>query len=58
MGKAFLILRGKPEGKRSMGRPLQRRDDNKINLMDWNHLARDRDQSRVRVNTAMSLPVP
>jgi hypothetical protein len=64
MGRACRVLAGNPEGKRSVRRPRQRRDD-KINLseigwtdMDWNHLAQDGDQSSVRVNTAMSLPVP
>jgi hypothetical protein len=48
------ILVGKPEGKRSLGRPRRRWVDNiKIDLreigwdgMDWIDLAQDRDQGR------------
>jgi hypothetical protein len=48
-------LVGKPEGKRSLGRPRRRRVDKiKINLreigwdvMDWIDLAQDREQWRV-----------
>jgi hypothetical protein len=60
------ILVGKPEGKRSLGRPRHRWVDNiKINLgeigwvgMDWIDLAQDRDQWRALVNTVMNLLVP
>jgi hypothetical protein len=49
---AYRILVGKPEGKRPLGRPRRRWDDNiKMNLreigwggMDWIDLAQDRDQ--------------
>jgi hypothetical protein len=41
---------GKPEGKRSLGRPRQRKEDVKIDIkemswegMDWIDLAQDRD---------------
>jgi hypothetical protein len=57
------ILVGKPEGKRPLGRPIRRWEDNiKMNLreigrdgMDWIDVAQVRDQWRVLVNTAMNL---
>jgi hypothetical protein len=57
---------GKSEGKRSLGRPRRRWEDNiKLGLretgwggMDWIDLARDRDQWRALVNTVMNLRVP
>jgi hypothetical protein len=63
---AYMILVGKPEGKRSLGRPKRRWVDNiKIDLreigwdgMDWIYLAQDRDQWRALVNTVMNLRVP
>jgi hypothetical protein len=59
-------LVGKPEGKRSLGRPRCRLVDNiKMDLgevgwdgMDWIDLAQDRDQWRALVNTVMNLRVP
>jgi hypothetical protein len=55
---AYRILVGKPEGKRPLGRPRHRWEDNiKMVLreigwggMDWIDLAEDRDQRRARVN--------
>jgi hypothetical protein len=52
---AYRILLGKPEGKRSLGRPRHRWVDNiKMNLkdigwdsMNWIDLAQDRDQWRL-----------
>jgi hypothetical protein len=52
------ILIGKPEGKRPLGRPRHRWEDNirmyrrKIGWegMDWIHLAQDRDQWHALVN--------
>jgi hypothetical protein len=57
---------GKPEGKRPLGRPRRRWDDNiKMDLsevgwggMDGIHLAQDRDQWRALVNRVMNLRVP
>jgi hypothetical protein len=63
---ACRILVGKPEGKRSLGRPRHRWEDNiKIHFrdigfgdVDWIDLARDGDQWRALVNTVMNLWVP
>ena len=57
---------GKPEGKRTLGRPRRRWDDNiKIDLqevgcggMDWIELAQDMDNCRALVNAVMNLWVP
>jgi hypothetical protein len=60
------ILVGKPEGKRLLGRPRRRWEDNnkmdviKIgwNVVDWIHLSQDRDQWRTLVNVVTNLRVP
>jgi hypothetical protein len=57
---------GKPEGKRSLGRPRRRWVDNiKMDLreiggdgMVWIDLAQDRDQWRALVNTVLNFRVP
>ena len=56
---------GKPEGKRPLGRPRRRWEDNiKIDLqevkcggMDWIDLAQGRDRWRALVNAGMNLRV-
>ena len=62
------VLVGKPEGKRPLGRPRRRLEDNiKMDLQevgggcgDWMELAQDRDRDRRRalVSTVMNLRVP
>jgi hypothetical protein len=62
----YRILVAKPEGKRPLGIPRHRWEDNiKMDLretgwgvMDWIDLTQDRDQSRALVNTIMNLRVP
>ena len=57
------ILVGKPKGKRPLGRPRRRWEDNiKMDLQevcgDWMELAQDRDIWRALVNTVRNLRVP
>jgi len=60
------VLVGKPEGKRPLGRPRRRWEDNiKMDLQevgrgceDWMELAQDRDRWRALVSTVMNLRVP
>jgi hypothetical protein len=60
------VLVGKSEGKRPLGRPWRRREDNiKVDLqevecggMDWIELVQDRDRWRALVNAVMILRVP
>ena len=55
---------GKPEGKRSLGRPRFRWEDIKVDLQevggggDWMELAQDRDRWRALVNAVMNFRVP
>jgi len=60
------VLVGKPEGKRPLGRPRLRWEDNiKMDLQevrgacgDWKEMAQDRDRWRALVSTVMNLRVP
>jgi hypothetical protein len=60
------VLVGKPEGKRPLGRPKFRWEDNiKMDLqeagcggMDWIELAQDKDRWRALVNAVMNLRLP
>jgi len=62
----YRVLVGKIEGKRPLGRPRRRWEDNiKMDLqevgcgcMDWNDLAQERDRWRALVNAAMNLRDP
>ncbi|KAJ4447543.1 hypothetical protein ANN_09550 [Periplaneta americana] len=63
---AYRVLVGRPEGKRPLGRPRRRWEDNiKMDLRevghddrDWINLAQDRNQWRAYVRAAMNLRVP
>jgi hypothetical protein len=63
---AYRALVGKPEGRRPLGRPRRRWEDNiEMDLrevwwgdVDWIDLAEDRDRWRVLVYTVMNLRVP
>jgi len=59
------VLVGKPEGKRPLGRPRRRWEDNiKMDLREvagcgnWMELAQDRYRWWPLVNTVMNFPVP
>ena len=62
----YRVLVGNPEGKRPLGRPRRRWEDNiKMDLqevgyggLDWIELAQDRDRWRPLVNAVMNLRVP
>ena len=63
---AFKILTGKPTGKRTLGRPRRRWEDNirmnleeiGINEGNWVDSAQDRNNWRGLVNEALNLRVP
>jgi hypothetical protein len=62
----YRVLVGRPEGKRPLGRPRRRWEDNiKLDLRkigidgaNWTQLAQDRVQWRACVNTVMNFRVP
>jgi hypothetical protein len=65
MRNAYNILVGKPAGKRPVGRPSLRWEDNirmelkelQLEGVDWMHLAQDKDKWRTLVNMKMNLRV-
>jgi len=66
MGGVYMVLVGKPEGRRPLGRPRHRWGDNiKMYLqemgcgcIDWIELPQDRVRWRALVNAVMNLRVP
>jgi hypothetical protein len=62
----YRVLVGKPEGKKPLGRPRRRWEDNSnMDLqevgcggMDWIELAQDRYRWQALVNTVMNIRVP
>jgi hypothetical protein len=62
----YRVLVGRPEGKRPLGRPRRRWEDNvkmdfreiRIDVANWIQLAQDRVQWRALVDTVMNLRVP
>jgi hypothetical protein len=62
---ACIVLMGKPEGKRPLGRPRHRWEGNvkicqrnRMSGMGWFLVAQDRDLWRALVNAVMNLLVP
>ena len=64
--RTYRVLVGKPNGKRTLGRPMRRGEDGiKMDLqevrwrgMDWIDLAQVRDRLQALVNAVMNLRVP
>jgi hypothetical protein len=62
----YRVLVGEPEGKRPLGRPRRRWEDNikrglqevGCEVVDWIELAQDRNKWRALVNTVMDFRVP
>jgi hypothetical protein len=62
----YILLVGKPEGKRPLGRPRRGWIDNikidlleiRVSVVDWIGLAEDRYRWRALVNSVMNLRVP
>ena len=62
----YRVLVGKPEGKRPLGRPTCRWEDNikmylqevRCGVMDWIELFQDRDRWQALVDVVMNLQVP
>jgi hypothetical protein len=65
-GDVYRVLVGRPEGKRPLGRPRRRWEDNikmdlremRIDGADWIQVAQDRVRWRAFVNMVMNLRVP
>ena len=63
---AFKLLKGKPTGKRPLGRPRRKWEDNirmdlkeiGINTRNWADSAQDTDYWKTLVNAALNLRVP
>ena len=62
----YRVLVGKPQGKRPLGRPRRRWEDNVkmvlqemgCGVVDWIELAQDRNRGRELLNAVMNLRVP
>ena len=65
-GGVYRVLVGKPEGRRPLGRPRRRWEDNITmdlwevgsGCVDWMELAQNRDRWRVLVSVVINLWVP